>query len=137
MNTFSLKLIAPDGTKYDHQVSMVCLPTTNGQITILPNHEPLISLLTPGEIILKIDSKEHILATEGGIVEVNNNLVKVLADTAEDIDSLDHLKVEEAKKHAENLIANAKDDVEHADAVAHLEKQIAKLSILKRRRKYK
>lgn len=134
---FNLKLIAPDGVKYDHQVSSVSLPTPSGQITILPNHEPLISLLAPGEIILKIDGKEHILATEGGIVEINNNLVKILADTAEDIDSLDHLKIEEAKKHAEELIANAKNDVQYADAVAHLEKQIAKLSILKKRRKYK
>jgi F-type H+-transporting ATPase subunit epsilon len=136
-NTFNLKLIAPDGVKYEADAIEASLPTPDGQITILPNHMPVISLLAPGGILLKIDGKEHVLATEGGIVEIANNTVKILADTAEDIDSLDALKIEEAKKHAESLLSNAKNDIEYADAVAHLEKQIAKLSILKRRKKYK
>ena len=130
-------MISPEGIKYDQEVIQATLPTPNGQITILPNHEPLVALLSAGEILLKIDGKEHILATEGGIVEISNNTVKILADTAEDIDSLDQLKIEEAKEHAEHLLANAKDDIEHADALAHLEKQLAKLSILKRRKKYR
>lgn len=137
MNTFKLKLIAPDGIKYEHEAVEVTLPTPQGQITILPNHMPLISLLSPGEIVLKINGTEHILATEGGIVEVADNDVKILADTAEDLDSLDQLKVEEAKKEAEHLLATAKDDVEYADALAHLEKQIAKINVLKRRKKYR
>jgi len=137
MNTFNLKLIAPDGVKYESNASEATPPTPNGQITILPDHMPLISLLAPGEIILKIDSKEHVLITEGGIVEIANNTVKILADTAEDINSLDQLKIEEAKKHAEELIAAARTDIEYADAVAHLEKQISKLNILKRRKKYR
>ena len=137
MKNFILKLISPEGVKYDQEVIQATLPTPNGQITILPNHEPLVALLSAGEILLKIDGKEHVLATEGGIVEIANNTVKILADTAEDIDSLDQLKIEEAKEHAEHLLANAKDDIEHADALAHLEKQLAKLSILKRRKKYR
>lgn len=137
MNTFNLKLIAPDGIKYEVDAAEATLPTPDGQITILPNHMPVISLLAPGEILLKIDGKDHVLATEGGIVEIANNIVKVLADTAEDIDSLDQLKIEDAKKQAQHLLANAKNDVEYADAVAHLEKQIAKLNILKRRKKYR
>ena len=135
--TFNLKLIAPDGVKYEVDASEATLPTPEGQITILPNHMPVISLLAPGEILLKIDGKNHVLATEGGIIEIANNTVKVLADTAEDIDSLDQLKIEDAKKQAQHLLSNAKNDVEYADAIAHLEKQIAKLSILKRRKKYK
>jgi len=137
MNTFNLKLIAPDGVKYEADAIEATLPTPDGQITILPNHMPLISLLSPGEIVLKIDGKEHILVTEGGIAEIANNTVKILADTAEDINSLDQLKIEEAKKHAEELIATAKTDIEYANAAAHLEKQLSKLSILKRRKKYR
>lgn len=137
MNTFNLKLISPEGIKYETNAAEVTLPTPDGQITIMPNHMPLISLLSPGEIILKIDGEEHILATEGGIAEVANNTVKILADTAEDVNSLDQLKIEKAKKHAEELVATAKTDVEYADAVAHLEKQLSKLNILKRRKKYR
>lgn len=137
MNIFKLKLISPEGVKYETEASEARMPTPDGQITILPNHMPLISLLGAGEIILKIDGKERILVTEGGIVEVANNLVKILADTAEDVASLDQFKIEEAKKKAEQMLSSAKDDVDRADAVAQLERQIAKLNILKRRKKYR
>lgn len=137
MNTFKLKLIAPDGVKYEHEASEVILPTPDGQIGILPNHEPLVSLLAPGEITIKYDGKDHFLATEGGIVEIGNNLVKILADTAESVESLDELKIEEAKKAAQQRLAEAKDDVEYSDAVAQIEKEIARLNVLKRRKKYR
>lgn len=138
MKTFKLKLISPSGKKYEEEsATEVILPTPDGQITILPNHVPLISLLSAGEVILKIGSKEHILVTEGGVVEVTNNTVKILADTAEDLSSLDQLKIEEAKKKAEHMMTTAKDDVEFADAEAHLERQLAKLNFIKRRKKYR
>lgn len=137
MNTFKLKLISPEGKKFESDASEVTLPTPLGQITILPDHMPLISLLAPGEILLKVNGKENFLVTEGGIVEIANNVVKVLADTAEELASLDQLKIEEAKKQAEKIIANSKNDVDRADAEAHLERQLTKLNILKRRRKYR
>ena len=137
MNHFNLKLISPEGVKYETDAMEATLPTPDGQITIMPNHMPLIALLSPGEIVLKIDGKEHILATEGGIAEIANNTVKILADTAEDVDSLDQLKIEEAKRQAEELVATAKTEIEYANATAALEKQLSKLNILKRRKKYR
>ncbi|OQA03153.1 MAG: ATP synthase epsilon chain [bacterium ADurb.Bin400] len=137
MNTFELKLIAPDGVKYEQEATEVILPTPDGQIAVLANHEPVISVLSPGEIIVKQGNKEHFLATEGGIVEIANNLVKVLADTAEDVDSLDELKIEEAKKAAQQRLADVRNDEEYAETLAQLEKQIAKISAIKRRKKYR
>jgi len=137
MDKFLLKLIAPDGVKYESDAEEVILPTADGQIAILPNHMPLISLLKPGEIIIKNGSKSEELATEGGIVEVTANEVKILADTAEEASSLNELKIVEAKKAAETRLSQAKDDVEFADAAAALEKQLAKLTFLSRRKKYK
>lgn len=137
MNSFKLKLIAPDGVKYEREAAEATLPTPEGEITILPNHMPLISLLAPGEIRLKIGGQDHSLATEGGIVEVANNLVKILADTAEDVNSMNQLKIEEAKKAAEKRLAEADDDVEYAEAFAQLEKEMAKINVLKRRKKYR
>jgi F-type H+-transporting ATPase subunit epsilon len=134
MNTFKLKLIAPDGVKYEQEVSEVILPTPNGEIAILSEHMPLVSLLSPGEIIVKEGNTEHHLATEGGVVEVGNNEVKVIADTAEEINSLDELKIEEAKKAATQRLTEAKDDTEYADALAHLEKQLAKEKIVRRKK---
>ena len=135
MITFKLKLIAPDGVKYESDAEEVTLPTADGQITILPNHMPLIALLKPGGIVIKNGSKSEELATEGGVVEVSANEVKILADTAEEASSLDELKIVEAKKAAETRLSQAKDEVEFTEAAALLEKQLAKLSILERRKK--
>ena len=137
MNAFKLKLIAPDGVKYEETATEITLPTRDGQISILPGHMPLITLLKPGEIIIKNGAKVHELATEGGVAEISQDLVKILADTAEDAGNLNELKIVEAKKAAEHRLATAKDGVEFADASAALEKQVAKLNFLtKRKKKY-
>ena len=137
MKTFKLKLIAPDGVKYEGEAYEASLPTPDGQISILPDHMPVISLLAPGEIVLKTSGKEHYLATEGGVVEISNNLVKILADSAESAESLDQVKIDEAKKRAEQSLANAKTDIEFADASAALEKQLAKIRVINKRKKYR
>lgn len=137
MAKFNLKLIAPDGVKYESEADEATLPTEQGQITILPNHMPLIALLCPGEIILKDGGKEHFLVTEGGVVEIADNTVKILADTAEDADSLDQIAVEEARKKAEEALGRSTTDQEFASAYSVLEKQLAKINFMKRRKKYK
>jgi len=137
MNSFTLKLIAPDGVKYEQEATEVILPTDRGEIGVLPNHMPLIALLKPGEIVIKNGSSTHNLATEGGLVEVANNVVKVLADTAEDAGSLDELKIIEAKKAAELVRDSAQNEVEYNEAAVMIEKQLAKLKFLDKRKKYK
>lgn len=137
MTKFTLKLIAPDGVKYESEADEAILPTEQGQITILPNHMPLIALLCPGEIILKNNNKEHFLVTEGGVVEITNNTVKILADTAEDADSLNQIAIEEAKKKALEALSRSTTDQEFASAYSVLEKQLARINFMKRRKKYK
>lgn len=136
MKTFNLKLIAPDGVKYEGEVCEASLPTPDGQISILADHMPVISLLSPGEIVLKCNKDDKYLATEGGVVEIAGNVVKILADSAEAAESLDQAKIDAAKKAAEESIASAKTDIEFADATAALEKQLAKIRVLKKRKKY-
>ncbi len=131
--TFKLKLIALSGVKYEADTTAVFLPTPDGVIEVLPDHMPLIALLSPGEIIIKNNGNQKNLVTDGGMVEIADNLVKILADEAEEADNLDEMKILEAKKAAEARLANAKDDVEHADAAAQLEKQLSKLKFVKRR----
>lgn len=130
MKTFNLKLISPTGIKYEAEANSVFLPTPDGVIEILPDHMPLIALLSPGEILIKLNDKTEYLATDGGLVEINDNMVKIIADAAESAENLDEFKILEAKKIAEERLANAKDNVESADAAAHLEKQLSKLRIL-------
>jgi len=137
MSSFTLKLITPAGVTFEGDTSEISLPTPDGQITVLANHEPIISLISPGEIVLQQNGKDHYLATEGGIIEIANNLVKVMADTAESAESLDQAKIEEARLAAKAKLTNAKDHVDFTAAEVALEKQLAKLRVLKRRRKYK
>ena len=137
MKTFNLKLISPTGIKYEAEANSVFLPTPDGEIEILPDHMPLVALLSPGEILIKLDGKTEHLATDGGLVEINNNTVKIIADAAESAENLDEFKIMEAKKLAEERLANAKDNVEYADAAAHLEKQLSRLRIVtKHKRKH-
>jgi len=134
MKSFTLKLIAPSGIKYQAEADSVFLPTPDGTIEVLADHMPLVALLAPGEIIIKNGSTQKNLVTDGGIVEISHNLVKILADEADEAENLDELKILEAKKAAENRLANAKDSVEITDATVHLEKQLSKLRFIKRRR---
>ncbi|MEI8143116.1 MAG: ATP synthase F1 subunit epsilon [Candidatus Berkelbacteria bacterium] len=138
MNTFKLKLISPSGIAYEAEATEITLPTTDGEIGILPNHEPLITLIKAGLIKIKNGREEKELATEGGIAEINNNVIKILADTAEDTANLDELKIMKAKELAEKHLTEAKNEIEFADASANLEKQLTMLSLAtKRKKKYR
>lgn len=134
MTNFKLKLITPKGVVYEGEIIEASLPTPDGQLTILANHMPLMTLISPGEILLHGAGKEHYLSTEGGIAYVSKNFLKILADTAESADSLDEAKIEEARKRAANILSNTTDEVEFAHAEALLEKQLAKLRFVKKRR---
>jgi len=98
---------------------------------------PLVAILAPGEITIKNNAEEHLLVTDGGIVEVADNLVKILADAAESAENLDEMKIMEAKYAAEVRLSKAKDEVEFADATAHLEKQIVMAKIAAKRKRPK
>lgn len=135
MQRFTLKLITPYGVTFEGEATKVSIPTPEGQITILHGHMPIITLVSPGEIKLDATGKEHYLATEGGVAYVANNMLKILADTAESADSLDEAKIEEAKIRAQKMLANVTDDVEFANVEGLLEKQLAKLTFLKRRKR--
>ena len=74
-----LQIITPDKTLYDGKADMVVVPGTDGLIGILNNHAPLVSALTSGSVKVKIDDSEKMFEVSGGVVEVLNNKVIVLA----------------------------------------------------------
>lgn len=132
MTSFTLKLITPAGIKFEGEISEASLPTPDGQVSVLANHMPLITQISPGEIKIQSGGRDQYLATEGGVAYVSQNFLKILADTAESADSLDNAKIEEAKGKARQLKANATDETEFAFAEALLEKQLAKIRFIKR-----
>ena len=74
-----LQIITPDTTLYDGKADMVVVPGTDGLIGILNDHAPLVSALKSGSVKVKIDDSEKMFEVSGGVVEVLNNKVIVLA----------------------------------------------------------
>ena len=123
---------------YSDLADAVTLPTLEGEITILPNHLPLVSVLVPGEARVVNAGEEVLMAVSGGFIEVQpGSRVVVLADTAERAEELEIEKIEEAKKKAEEALEKKRDlDEENfAEAAAALERELARLKVA--RKKYR
>ena len=79
----------PERTVYEDEIDQVTLPTQEGEITVLPDHIPLISVLAAGELVAKNGSEEIAMAVSGGMIEVRKNEITILADTAERAEEID------------------------------------------------
>jgi len=103
----------------------------------LPNHIPLVSQLSPGEIVIKNNGKEEgLMAVSGGFVEVLPDQVVILADTAERAEDIDEARAEEARQKAEKLLKTKLIDVEQfAMFTAQIEKEMARLKVARKYRK--
>jgi len=134
--TFNLKLITPEETLYDGEAIEVILPTKMGEIGVLAGHERLVTILDQGEIRVKTAEGELSLASLGGFAEINPESVKILSDSAVRSEKIDAIAAEEAKEKAEQLLSQAKDDIEMAEASAALEKALLHIKIANRKRKH-
>ncbi|MDP2631435.1 MAG: ATP synthase F1 subunit epsilon [Candidatus Uhrbacteria bacterium] len=129
MSKISLKIITPERVVFEDSVDSISATTEMGEVTILPNHVPLVSLLRSGEMRLRDNGQESLLAVSTGLIEVRGgNQIIILADSAERSEELDLEKIEEAKKLAEKRVEEARNmnDVAYADALVHLERELAR-----------
>ncbi len=133
--TFHFEITTPNGKEFAAEVTQVSLPTVDGEITILAHHEPIVSLLVPGELRIVVNGEMRPYAIAGGVLEVQNNRAVVLADAAEHVEAIDEQRAEEARKRAEELMKEGKLDEEmYAETSAALERNLARLKVA---RKYK
>ena len=90
INRLRLEIVTIERHLFDEYVDMVMAPTVDGVIGVLPNHAPLISLLTYGELSVRIhDREDFFYAIGGGIIQILSDHVVVLADSAEHEDEID------------------------------------------------
>ena len=131
-----LSLITPERTLIDREpITRITLPTTTGEITVLNNHEPLFTLLKPGEVVIEHDGKIRPLVISGGFLEIAGSSAIILADTAEHVHELDIKRAEEAKKSAEELLKSKHaSDVLYSALAGRIEKELARIKV---GRKYK
>jgi len=131
--TFAFEITTPEKTVFTAQVKQVSLPTQTGEITVLPHHIPIVSIIVPGVLHIRLESgEEQLLAVSGGFVEVQGKKVVVLADSAERADEIDEARAEEARQRAQEAMANRKNDVEFGAATANLERQLARIRAVRR-----
>ena len=135
MQTFHLEIVSPEGVSFTGDVREVVLPTTSGEIAVLPGHAPLFTRLAEGEAIVKNDKKTTSIAILGGFVEVGKTQVTVLSDYAVEADTIQEAKVQEAKKRAEDILAGKAANEDFAMAEKDLQKAIFSLRIAEKMRK--
>ncbi|MEK7523880.1 MAG: ATP synthase F1 subunit epsilon [Patescibacteria group bacterium] len=136
MAHIQFKIVTPERIVFEDTVDAIILPTIEGEITVLPHHIPLVSLLKAGVLRIQKGKEETPLAVSSGVIEVDGERVVVLADTAERADDLDEAKIEKAREEARQLMESKRrgDREGFAEASALLERELARLKVVKRYR---
>lgn len=129
------RLISPEKIVYESDINSVTVPTETGEITILPHHVPLTSVLAPGELIIR-GPQNHVFAVASGFVIVTGDRVDVLAETALHADEIDLQKAEEARARAAQLREADLGEMEIAEATAALERALAQIKVAKRKHRH-
>ncbi len=138
MAKLHLKLITPERTILDEEVVSLTCATESGEITILPNHAPLVATLTSGELVAKSGGEKgnepHFVHVAGGFIEIRpNNEVVILADGAEHFFEIDVARAEEAKKQAEEIMKNqSMANEEYVMAAWILRKSLSRINIARK-----
>ena len=130
-----LKIVTPEKLILEEMVDQVSVPTVNGEITILPQHIPLIAGLASGDVVAFVNGEHVPMAVVGGFVEVKSEngvtAVAVLADFAEHVSTLTDVEIEKAKLRAEELKKKMENkevvDFEHFEA--ELERSLTRVKI--------
>ena len=136
MANIRLDVVTAERAVYSDDVDIVIAPGVEGQLGILPNHTPLMTLLQPGELIARKGTEEYSLAVSGGFLEVRPDRVIVLADSAERAEEIDIARAEEAKQRAEQRLEESYvPAVDAARAEAALRRSLIRLKVATRRRR--
>lgn len=138
------QLVALSGTKYDGEAYEITLPTLDGDIGVLQDHMPLVSVATTGVIALRhnptdSDAARDFFAISGGVVEVSDNNLRVLVDEADHADDINEAEAEAAHERARSMLAEAKDQVSLEHAQQLVDRHAVRLQVagLKRRHQRK
>jgi len=137
---FKFQLVSISGKKFDDQVYEVVLPTLDGQIGVLSHHMPIISVVTNGAIMVRKnhadpDSQREIFATNGGVIDVSDNVLRVLVDEADRAEDINEAEANAALERAKKMKNEAKDQVSLEHAQSLVDRQAVRLQVagLKRR----
>ena len=135
MATFKLEIVTAERMVFSDEVSALIAWGLEGQLAILPHHAPLMTMLQPGDLMIRKDKEEDYLAISGGFLEVRPDKVIILADACERVDEIDIARAEEAKKRAQETLKAGPLTADAAAAQAALRRSIARLKVAERKRR--
>ena len=136
MTTIRCDIVSAEAEIFHGEATLVVATGVMGELGIAPRHAPLITRLKPGQVrVHTADGSELFFYVSGGILEVQPQVVTVLADTAMRAADLDEASALKAKQDAEQALANRSDAMELAEAQAQLAQAVAQLQALERLRK--
>ena len=135
MSPFRLEIVTAERLVYEDDIDVLVAPGIDGELGVLPSHAPLLTVLQPGEILIRKDGDENFLAVSGGFMEVLGNKVRILADAAEHAEEIDEARVEAAIKQAEERISASPGGLDLERAVAEIRRSQARLRVSRRRRR--
>jgi F-type H+-transporting ATPase subunit epsilon len=135
MPKIRFEIVTAERVVYSEDVDVVVAPGLQGQLAILPHHAPLMTMLQPGELMVRKGAEEQSMFVSGGFLEVRGDKVVVLADAAERADEIDTARAEAAKRRAEEGIAQYPAPVDHARTQAALLRSLMRLKVAEKGRK--
>ncbi len=136
---FQLSVLTAEGSLFEGQSDFVVLPASEGELGILIHHSPVVALLRPGAVRAHLGEEEHLFFVSGGFVDVaqarGGTVVTVLADSGERATDIDEARAEEARKRAQEALAQRTSTEDYADAAAALERSVARIRVAETHRR--
>jgi F-type H+-transporting ATPase subunit epsilon len=129
MGSLRLEVVTPDNTVVSADAEIVVCPGVEGEFGVLPQHVSLLSALKIGPMRYRADGKDQYLFISGGFADVNNNIMSVLAESAELAGDIDTARAQAARERAEKRLAAADDAIDTTRAEAALARAVSRLHI--------
>lgn len=129
-----LKIITPRKIVIDEQVDSVSVPSAEGELTILPHHTNLFTLLVEGIIKVKKGNDEEFFSIGGGYLETDGLSVTILVSKAYGQDEIDKNLTEKALEEAKKILSEAKDEKQRSEAISLIRRAVIDSKLLKKRK---
>ena len=131
-STFTLDIVTPERKVFSGNPELAIFPGADGEFGIMPHHAAMVSVLNPGEIKVTIEQKSQYFAISGGFLEVRDNSVTVVADTAEPAAEIDIQRARHSKETAENALLHAGEALSADQAHAQIKRADVRLKVAQR-----
>jgi F-type H+-transporting ATPase subunit epsilon len=130
------EIVTQERKLFDENVDVIIAPASAGEMTILPQHSPLVAQLDFGELVVRTGDTEEFFAIGGGVMQINNDHVLVLADSAEQAEEIDLARAEEARRRAQQIMEEGvpQDPAEYAALEAQIRRANLRLKVARRHR---